>query len=260
MAEISSAKADEEVFRAAVAEDLCTWSRLHATELTTAEIRLLMEQGFPASLALRPADHAGQEAVGRLQQALAELSSVLDGDAQPQPLVLDLLAADYAAIYLHGGHGASPYESVWVTEDKVTCQQPMFELRTLYASQGWRVPDWRLRHDDHLVYQLDYLAKALTQGQSWSELARFVDEHLGFWLPRFAQQVSLKADTPFYAALAVATLAWLTHWRQVLTGLGAPAPEAHEVIEARLRSRYAAATPKAGDFSYQAPAGCGPSW
>ncbi|MGZ8219633.1 molecular chaperone TorD family protein [Methylomagnum sp.] len=74
--------------------------------------------------------------------------------AAPDTAFLDDLAADFAAIYLTGAFGASPYESYWLSDDHLICQDAMFDMRTLYAGAGLKVPDWRMRPDDHLVFQL----------------------------------------------------------------------------------------------------------
>jgi putative dimethyl sulfoxide reductase chaperone len=70
------------------------------------------------------------------------------------PRTINELAADYAAIYLNNSLGAWPCESVWLDDDHLACQQPMFELRKIYAAAGFKVADWRNRFDDHLVLQL----------------------------------------------------------------------------------------------------------
>ena len=76
---------------------------------------------------------------------------------------MDDLAADFAAIYLTGALGASPYESYWLSDDHLICQDAMFDMRTLYAEAGLKVPDWRMRPDDHLVFQLQFLARLLSR-------------------------------------------------------------------------------------------------
>ena len=72
-------------------------------------------------------------------RALADLPAV------PDAKTLDDLAADYAAIYLNNSLGASPYESVWLDDDHLACQRPMFELREIYAEAGFKAVDWRSR-------------------------------------------------------------------------------------------------------------------
>ena len=93
---------------------------------------------------------------------------------------------------------------------------PMFELREIYAAAGFRATDWRQRFDDHLVLQLHYLRHILAAAAVDGEkLANFIDEHVGYWFPDFAQRVALGCNTPFYAALAELTHVWLSHLRSL---------------------------------------------
>ncbi len=159
---------------------------------------------FPHGLALPPAGEAGQQACANMAAALTE------------PASLDELAADYAAIYLNNSLGASPYESVWLSDDHLACAAPMFELRELYAAAGLRAADWRSRFDDHFVLQLQYLQHLLHVPAEGRQAASFIDEHVGYWFPDFAQRVSLFCATSFYAALAGFTAALVPClWRPV---------------------------------------------
>jgi len=111
-------------------------------------------------------------------------------------------------------------------DEHLACDRSMFELREIYAAAGWQVSDWRSRFDDHLVLQLQYLrqvlASAAPQGYFLGgavdpeKLADFIDQHLGYWLPDWAQRVSAHCNTAFYAALAELTYVWLLHFRELL--------------------------------------------
>ena len=154
----------------------------------------------------------------RVEFAVYELDEL--GGSVPaaltEPASLDELAADYAAIYLNNSLGASPYESVWLSDDHLACAAPMFELRELYAAAGLRVADWRSRFDDHFVLQLQYLQHLLHVPAEGRQAASFIDEHVGYWFPDFAQRVSLFCATSFYAALAELTHVWLLRLRGLL--------------------------------------------
>jgi TorA maturation chaperone TorD len=223
---------------AAVAEDLGTLAALQERELDAAAIAALKAVGFPGSLGLAAADEPMRRAAGLLAQAVEQLPDA------PDERELDALAADYAAIYLTGALGASPCESVWVSEEHLTCQEPMFELRRLYAQHGLQAPDWRARPDDHLVFQLQFLASRFEPGLTAvraRELARFMDEHLLRWIDDFAQRVASRCDTPFYAGLTLLTAAWCGRLRDILAQwLGEPRPSAQEIAD-RTRSEPPAA-------------------
>jgi len=77
--------------------------------------------------------------------------------------------------------------------------------------------DWRSRFDDHLVLQLQYLRRVLASAAiEPDKLAGFIDQHLGYWLPDWAQRVSAHCNTAFYAALAELTYVWLLNFRELL--------------------------------------------
>lgn len=211
---------------AALADDAETLARLHDRELDAATIAALREVGFPDNLALLPPDAAAREAWAAMRAALATVP--------PAPTFsdLDALAAEYAAIYLTGAYGASPAESVWLDQDRLACQQPMFELREIYKAAGLAAADWRKRPDDHLVLQLQYIAHELRRGASaprskypWGAnfsagaLAHMMDAHLLRWLPDFAARVAARTAHPYYAALATLTAAWCLSLRDGLAAV-----------------------------------------
>lgn len=229
-------------------EDAEAFAALHDRELTAETLAVLREIGFPANLGLLPACEQSLEAWRLMAAALAET----------QAADLDLLAVDYAAIYLTGAYSASPCESVWLDDDHLACQAPMFELRKLYAEAGLAATDWRKRPDDHLVLQLLYLAHALRSAAGDDDLRRLaamLDEHLLRWLPDFSDRVTARAETPFFAVLGRLTFAWCEQLRDLLAErLGEPRPT-REDIESRLRPQPRAAV---APLAYMP--GAAPSW
>ena len=145
---------------AALADDAETLARLHDRELDAATLAALREVGFPDNLALLPQDATASEAWDTMRAALGFIAD------PPQAADLDALAVEYAAIYLTGAYGASPAESVWLDQDHIACQQPMFELREIYLAAGLAAENWRKRPDDHLVLQLQYIAHMLRRAAS----------------------------------------------------------------------------------------------
>ncbi|MDT3736216.1 MAG: molecular chaperone TorD family protein [Denitratisoma sp.] len=233
----------------ALAEDAEALAALHDRELTRGTIAALREVGFPANLGLLPANERGRQTWRMMAAALPR---------EADPATLDRLAADYAAIYLTGAYGASPCESVWLDDDHLACQGPMFALRQLYAAAGLAAENWRKRPDDHLVLQLLYLAHAVRRAAGPDDLRRLaamMDEHLLRWLPDFAERVSVRCEQPFFAVLAGLTLLWCEQLRDLLAErLGEPRPTREE-IEVRLRpSQRTEAVP----LAYMP--GTAPSW
>lgn len=239
-----------EDFCSAVALDLVTLAQLHDRELNGRTILALQQERFPLSLAFRLHSDRGRAVLDSLSSVVATLS-----DAAVEQ---DELAADFAAIYLTYGLRASPCESVWLDEDGLAMQEPMFEVRRDYARRGLQAPDWRVRPDDHLVFQLQFVAALLEEADevAVTEAARFLDDHTLRWLPDFADRVAQHAATPFYAALAVLTVAYLDELRDTMARmLGEPRPTAEE-LEQRNRRIGEDAEPAASAYV----PGSAPSW
>lgn len=221
-------------FRAAAAQDLTDLAALHDREVDAAaldRLRATAEQGL---LRLRLVNEDSRAALFLLDEALAGLPAVIDG------ALIDALAADYADIYLTYGLRAAPNESVWLDEDNLAMQAPMFEVRALYQRHGLQVPDWRRRADDHLVHELQFLAHLLDpeSGDTLGEAAAFLDEHLLLWAPDFAARVAQRCATPFYAGLAAITAAYLDELRELLEQiLGQPRTPREEIEERRRRAK-----------------------
>lgn len=238
-----------------LAEDASTLAILQDRELSPAVLAGLKSLAFPSNLALPPRDDISLRAYNMMRGVVTSFPET------PDAAFLDDLAADFAAIYLTGAFGASPYESYWLSDDHLICQDAMFAMRTLYAEAGLKVPDWRMRPDDHLVFQLQFLTHLLTKANhddAWHTLAHFLDYHLLRWLPDFAGRVASRCGTPFYAALAILTDVWCEQLRRLIEQhLGAARPTAEDIEEHLRSQRIAEITAVPIHFM---PGAAGPSW
>jgi TorA maturation chaperone TorD len=236
-------------FRQAVAHDIMTLAVLHNEELAVELASQLVSQQFPAGLQFQLISEKGKEAEKLLHDSIQLLDGTIDTST------LDELAADYASIYLTHSLRASPYESVWIDEEGLAMQEPMFQVREDYRRHGLAVRDWRKRSDDHLVFQLHFVSHLLETGAKLEEPADFLDEHLLRWLPDFATRVATRCSTPFYAGLCAFTASYMDEVRDALSViLGKTRPTAEE-IEQRMKP---VATVKLPEPKY-AP-GTAPSW
>ena len=230
-------------FRAAAAQDLSDLAGLHDREVDAAALeRLRAAVGEGGLLRLRLVNQDSRAALFLLDEALGGLPAVIDGTP------LDDLAADYADIYLTYGLRAAPSESVWLDEDNLAMQAPMFEVRALYQRHGLQVPDWRRRADDHLVHELQFLAHLMdpANGDTLGEAAAFLDEHLLLWCPDFSARVAQRCATPFYAGLAAVTAAYLGELRELLERiLGQPRTPREEIEDRRRQARESDPAPAA---------------
>ncbi|HMR53918.1 MAG TPA: molecular chaperone TorD family protein [Amaricoccus sp.] len=219
---------DDMTFRAGDAGSFTLWAevlgpviRMHDREADSALVEGLWAADFPAIAAalLEGRDEAG---------VVEGFSRVLAGMPRPVPAaILDEMAADFADAYLTHGFRAAPTGSVWMTEDHLERQQPMFAVRDWYAHYGLTVPDWRLRSDDHIVHEMQFVAHLLALGtpDALADAAVFMDGHLMPWLPDWCLKVAAHARHPFLAGAALMTLALLTALREDLAAATGRAPD-----------------------------------
>lgn len=239
-------------WRAVVAEDLLAIASLHNRELDRELVVSLWQSCYEDFLGLRMQGERAAHALALFREGLTDLPTELCQST------LDRLAADYADIYLTYGLRASPCESVWLDEDSLTLQEPMFRVRQWYKRAGLGVEDWRMRSDDHLVVELHFLAHLLgdESDASLETAARFMDEHLLRWVDLFAERVAARCETRFYAGLALLTAAYLEELRDLLADLLESPRPSREEIDARVRyGRF-------GSVEVEGPyvPGVAPSW
>lgn len=247
----SHPRADAAVkFLSAVADDLELLANLHDREPTAELIEAArdfpVQQAFGLILASEP--------------ALCALSAVaLAAGALPKPVdatALEELATGYADVYLKYTYRASPTESVWLTEDGLERQAPMFKVRAFYRRHGLVSTDGANRPDDHLVIELRFLARLMREGceslEAVADAARFMDEHLLHWVKKFAFKLVDAGAPDWYAAIALLTESYVEELRDHLTAL-----TGHE------RPKPQPAVPRAGapkQIEERYVPGAAPSW
>jgi TorA maturation chaperone TorD len=221
-------------FRAAVAQDLSMFAVLHDAEPNAGLIHRLKTSRFPADLGLILGSPRAREAARILAAEIRRFPDPVDTQT------LDELAVDYANIYLINTLRAAPCESVWFDDEGLACQSQMFQVRECYLEHGLAAANWRVRPDDHLVIQLQFIAflfDPARSGDTLGELVKFMDEHLLRWLMRFAERVATRCDRPYFAGLAMLTAAYCDELRELLARiLGEPRPSQKE-IDARMRPK-----------------------
>ena len=129
---------------------------------------------------------------------------------------------EYANIYLTYVYRASPCESPWLDDDNLERQEPMLAVRAAYRTHGLAVAARGVRPDDHLSFQLIFVAHLLDHHEDAADLtviADFLDQHPLRWIKDFAQRISQRSPVPFYVGLAVLTAAYLEELRWVLAEL-----------------------------------------
>ncbi len=229
-------------FLGAVSQDLVQLAVLHDHELNSGTVGELRTVGFPDNLGLCPGTEKGREAAAMMQVAVSDFSQ------KGSDALLDALAVDFADIYLSHALRASPYESVWLDEDHLMRQEPMFKVRKWYERYDLCAGDWQQKPDDFIALQLQFVATILDPNfvidrnenavrdhlQPLNDAAEFLDEHLLCWLPDFAETVVQRCATPFYAALAALTDIYIDELRDHLAeilGQARPEPQAEAALE-----------------------------
>jgi len=201
--------------------------RLHDREPDEALLFGLSEASVNTWMSGIVATPAANQALDNLQNCLADLPEPLD------EVVLDILAAEYADIYLNHSYRLAPTGSVWLTDEHLERQEPMFAVRAIYEQYGIEVPNWRLRSDDHLVHEMQFVAHLCELGSmdAARDAVNFLDLHVLNWVPEFCQKVTERARVPFFIASAEVTGAWLEELRdmlEVITGIERPVEEVED--------------------------------
>ncbi len=146
---------------------------------------------------------------------------------------LEVLTLDYTRLFVGLERTlASPYESVFLSEDHLLFEKQTLEVRVTYEKYGLQVPEKNQIPDDHLGYELQFVAtlcerlvRAWQSGKQQElkslqeDLCQFLDQHLRQWLPAFCERVERYGETGFYRGMALMAQATATDLRQDLTHL-----------------------------------------
>lgn len=152
--------------------------------------------------------------VPALAPPVAELRELSGPDARLEEAAGRLAAAHSAAFLVGGRRSAPPYASVWLSERGLLYQEPAREMTRLLAAADLSLPDDVPEPPDHIGFQLNFLAELDERRRAGREAPMapdaFVRDHLLTWLPQFATACSRLREPLLYAALAAATIAYLS--------------------------------------------------
>lgn len=215
----------------AFSEDLYQIAFLHSKEPTAELLKKLINIHFPLNLGVVLSSVEGEGARSRIKSGLSNV---------PQPISqreIDLFAVDFADIYLNHTFGASPFESVWIDDDNLALQEPTFQVREFFGKYDLRALDWRVRSEDHIVPEIEFVAFLLEEGEMENAkiAARFLDEHLLRWAPQFFDTVSKRAATTFFSSLAELTKMYLLELRTYIEVISGEKRPTKEEIDARMK-------------------------
>ncbi|MBP6121192.1 MULTISPECIES: TorD/DmsD family molecular chaperone [Providencia] len=112
---------------------------------------------------------------------------------------------------------AAPWESTYVSRDKLLFQQCTLDVKTFYQKNGFNLPKGDVEAADHIGYELDFLwnlsERALQIFENESEfndplftLLRtsndFMEAHLLAFITPFCRELNNHAETEFYRQLS----------------------------------------------------------
>lgn len=112
---------------------------------------------------------------------------------------------------------APPWESVYVSRDKLLFQESTLNVKTFYQQNGFHLPETEYEAADHIGYELDFLWKLSEQASQ--ELDReqamceritaplavssgFMQAHLLAFITPFCRELNNHAETAFYRQLS----------------------------------------------------------
>ncbi|MBK9079552.1 MAG: molecular chaperone TorD family protein [Hyphomicrobium sp.] len=205
-----------EALLAAAGDDMALLAELHDREPTAQVLTALRAYPLEMALGLALVSPEAAAALRAMREAIAEMPDPIDA------AMLDDLAAGFADVYLRFSFRVSPAESVWLTEEGLERQGPMFALREIYRKHNLKVVEPKGLPDDHLVIQLRFAARWLKSAKTREdavEIADFLDQHLLRWIRRFAGRLTTAGASDFYVALALVTATYLDELREHLTTL-----------------------------------------
>lgn len=177
------------------------------------------------------APRAAEELAGWLAQA--------DGEGGVSSLAREAHLDRSYLFYMVGQSRASPYESVYRTDDATLYGPTTFQVREAYAAHGLAFGRSANEPDDHLGLELSFLAyllglaaegagesparaDAACDSAALADAAAFLSNHVLVFSGIYLKNLRTRARTPFYRAVAEVAAATL---EALAAALGAHAAE-----------------------------------
>ena len=142
--------------------------------------------------------------------AAAQMAQAL-GEYQENPEeVLSELRQDYTFLfYMVSLSKSSPFESVYVSEDRTMCGPALLAVRDVYHQWGVKLPEDAASLEDHMGYELSFVAHLLgvamdhlEQDESCDKeleaLSTFISEHINAYADDYFDHAEKAARTDFY--------------------------------------------------------------
>lgn len=160
------------------------------------------------------------------QQGLSLLQTWADenGNRSIQKILVEL-RQDYTALFIGPGHLlAAPWESVYLTEERLTFGEPTLAVREFYLRHGLELARKNSEPDDHFALEMEFMSRLIAgQIQNFTgglrkeaaflerEQLAFLQQHLLKWTDAFTDNILRYAGTSYFrglARLAKGYIAW----------------------------------------------------
>lgn len=133
--------------------------------------------------------------------------------------MFDNLQADYTRLFIGPAQVLTPpWESVYVSEERLTFQKETLDVRNWYKRFGLQADKLHNEPDDHIGLELEFIAHLATQAlnalekhdtaafeRSLDAQRGFLTEHLLKWAPDWCGQVQSQARNDFYRGISSLT-------------------------------------------------------
>ena len=206
-------------------------------ELTSEAIAELAAQEWPCD--------TGNELLDRGYGQVRRFFRFASSDVRSQ------LAVEYARVFLAAGvfsrdkMTAVPYESVFTSEEHIVMQESRDDVVRRFAEDGFKVNPDLHEPEDHLAFELEYLAHmnerafAALEVGALGELAAnierqiaFIDAHLLNWIGDLHAVAAEYAKTTFYTGMLLVAQGALEQSRAMLAEVAAQLAEGAGLPEA----------------------------
>jgi TorA maturation chaperone TorD len=176
------------------------------------QLKILCSQASREALEL-----FGDEACSDYMQSLKVFNAFcIQYENQPEA-TLEELQSEYTRLLLGPEKlPAYPWESVYVTKERLLFQKSTLEVRDCYRAFGFIPAEYPHVADDHIALELDFLGRLSEMAEKASnqnekeEVIRFLEaqkdfmrRHLLNWVPDFARQMQQSKTNVFYPNAAI---------------------------------------------------------
>lgn len=179
---------------------------LFADEPTTDRIN-----AFKEDIAVQSIDLFDLEETDTYATAITDFTNAIN--AVQTDADIDALKGEYTKLFIGPNKLVSPpWESVYVTKERLLFQESTLEVRRAYVAEGVIPAEYPHVADDHISLELNFLSVLANNAlEAYVELREedylhninatidFIEKHLGKWLPEYTESIVGDVPNSLYA-------------------------------------------------------------